>query len=90
MGCCRRGNCAYQFPVTFRKISVANEIEFKIGSMKKSIYLIAAFLILALLRTLPISGSDSLMINLSSLGELQNIFQVDSEKVRIVALLSPT
>ena len=58
--------------------------------MKKSIYWIAAFLTLALLRTLPISGSDSLMINLSSLGELQNIFQVDSEKIRIVALLSPT
>jgi hypothetical protein len=58
--------------------------------MKKRIYLITAFLMMVLIRTLPVSGSDSSMKDLSSLGELQNIFQNDVEKVRIVALLSPT
>jgi hypothetical protein len=58
--------------------------------MKKRIYLTAAFLMVVLIRTLPVSGSDSSMKDLSSLRELQNIFQTDAEKVGIVALLSPT
>lgn len=58
--------------------------------MRKSTYLIVAFFMVILIRPLPVSGSDSSMKDLLSLGELQNIFQNDAEKVRIVALLSPT
>jgi hypothetical protein len=58
--------------------------------LKKRIYLIAAFLLVTVIRTLPVSGSDFSIKDLSGLGELQNIFQTDAEKVRIVALLSPT
>lgn len=58
--------------------------------MKKSTCLIVTFFMVILIRTIPLSGIDYSMKDLSSLSELQNVFQNDAAKVRIVALLSPT
>ena len=56
----------------------------------KNLFSMMAVLSLSLFCGARVSGEDVPLKDLSSLDELQKVFQNDAGKVRIIALLSPT